>query len=255
MKTIAIANQKGGVGKTTTTANLGIGLAQAGRKVLLIDFDAQGSLTASLGYVPDELETTIANLMEKTMNERKIMPYEGILHHAEGVDLIPANIELSGMEVTLVNTMSRELILKDYLHNVKKDYDYILIDCPPSLGIVTTNAFIAADEIIVPMTPELLPLKGMRMLDAFVTTLQRVKPSLRLGGVFIARFNHRKLNKVVEQAVKERYESITMNTRIRENIALAESAGSGKSIFEYDLNSNGAKDYLALTEEILSRNQ
>src|SRR5699024_5250520 len=137
MKTIAIANQKGGVGKTTTAANLGIGLAQAGKKVLLIDFDAQGSLTASLGYVPDELETTIANLMAKTMNERKIMPYEGILHHAEGVDLIPANIELSGMEVTLVNTMSRELILKDYLHNVKKDYDYILIDCTPSLGMLT----------------------------------------------------------------------------------------------------------------------
>ena len=112
----------------------------------------------------------------------------------------------------------------------------------------------AADEIIVPMTPELLPLKGMRMLDSFVSTLQRVKPNLRLGGVFIARFNHRKLNKVVEQAVKSRYETITMQTRIRENIALAESAGSGQSIFEYDPQSNGAKDYQALTEEIISRN-
>ena len=152
-------------------------------------------------------------------------------------------------------SLAKEQLAQAKIEPLRKDYDYILIDCPPSLGIVTTNAFIAADEIIVPMTPELLPLKGMRMLDAFVTTLQRVKPSLRLGGVFIARFNHRKLNKVVEQAVKERYESITMNTRIRENIALAESAGSGKSIFEYDLNSNGAKDYLALTEEILSRNQ
>ena len=158
-------------------------------------------------------------------------------------------------EIALTNLLARERLLSNLLEPVRKDYDYILIDCPPSLGIVTTNAFIAADEIIVPMTPELLPLKGMRMLDAFVTTLQRVKPSLRLSGVFIARFNHRKLNKVVEQAVKERYESITMNTRIRENIALAESAGSGKSIFEYDSNSNGAKDYLALTEEILSRNQ
>ena len=138
---------------------------------------------------------------------------------------------------------------------VKQNYDYILIDCPPSLGIVTTNAFLAADEIIVPMTPELLPLKGMRMLDSFVSTLQRVKPNLRLGGVFIARFNHRKLNKVVEQAVKSRYETITMQTRIRENIALAESAGSGQSIFEYDPQSNGAKDYQALTEEIISRNQ
>ena len=119
----------------------------------------------------------------------------------------------------------------------------------------TLLAFLAADEIIVPMTPELLPLKGMRMLDSFVSTLQRVKPNLRLGGVFIARFNHRKLNKVVEQAVKSRYETITMKTRIRENIALAESAGSGQSIFEYDPQSNGAKDYQALTEEIISRNQ
>ena len=151
MKTIAIANQKGGVGKTTTAVNLGIGLAQAGKKVLLIDFDAQGSLTESLGYVPDKLETTIADLMEKTMNERKIMPYEGILHHAEGVDLMPANLELSGMEVTLVNTMSRELILKDYLHNVKKDYDYILIDCTPSLGMLTINALAAADSVIIPV--------------------------------------------------------------------------------------------------------
>lgn len=135
---------------------------------------------------------------------------------------------MASAEIALTNLLARERLLSNLLEPVRKDYDYILIDCPPSLGIVTTNAFIAADEIIVPMTPELLPLKGMRMLDAFVTTLQRVKPSLRLGGVFIARFNHRKLNKVVEQAVKERYESITMNTRIRENIALAESAGSGK---------------------------
>ena len=150
---------------------------------------------------------------------------------------------------------AREQLLSRLLEPVKQNYDYILIDCPPSLGIVTTNAFLAADEIIVPMTPELLPLKGMRMLDSFVSTLQRVKPNLRLGGVFIARFNHRKLNKVVEQAVKSRYETITMQTRIRENIALAESAGSGQSIFEYDPQSNGAKDYQALTEEIISRNQ
>lgn len=162
---------------------------------------------------------------------------------------------MASAEIALTNLLAREQLLSRLLEPVKQNYDYILIDCPPSLGIVTTNAFLAADEIIVPMTPELLPLKGMRMLDSFVSTLQRVKPNLRLGGVFIARFNHRKLNKVVEQAVKSRYETITMQTRIRENIALAESAGSGHSIFEYDPQSNGAKDYQALTEEIISRNQ
>lgn len=161
---------------------------------------------------------------------------------------------MASAEITLTNLLAREQLLTNLLEPIKENYDYILIDCPPSLGIVTTNAFLAADEIIVPMTPELLPLKGMRMLDSFVLSLQKIKPSLHLSGVFIARYNHRKLNKVVEQAVKDRYNSIIMNTRIRENIALAESAGSGMSIFEYDPQSNGAADYLALTEEILSRN-
>ena len=240
-KIITFANHKGGVSKTTSTASIGACMAMKGKKVLLIDLDGQANLT--LYFIPneDEIETSIFDSL------------------VNGVPLpvkhIPSSLEMASAEIALTNLLAREQLLSRLLEPLRKDYDYILIDCPPSLGIVTTNAFIAADEIIVPMTPELLPLKGMRMLDAFVTTLQRVKPSLRLGGVFIARFNHRKLNKVVEQAVKERYESITMNTRIRENIALAESAGSGKSIFEYDLNSNGAKDYLALTEEILSRNQ
>jgi chromosome partitioning protein len=236
-KIITFANHKGGVSKTTSTASIGACMAMKGKKVLLIDLDGQANLT--LYFIPneDEIETSIFDSLVNGVP----LP---VKHIRENLDLVPSSLE-----------MAREQLLSRLLEPLRKDYDYILIDCPPSLGIVTTNAFIAADEIIVPMTPELLPLKGMRMLDAFVTTLQRVKPSLRLGGVFIARFNHRKLNKVVEQAVKERYESITMNTRIRENIALAESAGSGKSIFEYDLNSNGAKDYLALTEEILSRNQ
>ena len=128
-----------------------------------------------------------------------------VKHIRENLDLVPSSLEMASAEIALTNLLARERLLSNLLEPFRKDYDYILIDCPPSLGIVTTNAFIAADEIIVPMTPELLPLKGMRMLDAFVTTLQRVKPSLRLGGVFIARFNHRKLNKVVEQAVKERY--------------------------------------------------
>ena len=242
-KIITFANHKGGVSKTTSTASIGACMAMKGKKVLLIDLDGQANLT--LYFI---IETSIFDSLVNGVP----LP---VKHIRENLDLVPSSLEMASAEIALTNLLAREQLLSRLLEPLRKDYDYILIDCPPSLGIVTTNAFIAADEIIVPMTPELLPLKGMRMLDAFVTTLQRVKPSLRLGGVFIARFNHRKLNKVVEQAVKERYESITMNTRIRENIALAESAGSGKSIFEYDLNSNGAKDYLALTEEILSRNQ
>ena len=161
---------------------------------------------------------------------------------------------MASAEIALTNLLAREQLLTNLLEPIKENYDYILIDCPPSLGIVTTNAFLAADEIIVPMTPELLPLKGMRMLDSFVLSLQKIKPSLHLSGVFIARYNHPKLTKAAEHAVKDRYNNIIMNTRIRENIALAESAGSGMSIFEYENQSNGAADYRALTEEILSRN-
>ena len=223
LRIITLANHKGGVSKTTSTASIGACMARMGKKVLLIDLDGQANLT--LYFIPNE-------------NEIDASIFDSLV---DGAPLPVKHV--------------REQLLSKLLEPIKQNYDYILIDCPPSLGIVTTNAFLAADEIIVPMTPELLPLKGMRMLDAFVSTLQRVKPNLRLGGVFIARFNHRKLNKVVEQAVKSRYEAITMKTRIRENIALAESAGSGQSIFEYDPHSNGAKDYQTLTEEIISRNQ
>lgn len=137
-KVIALANQKGGVGKTTTTANLGIGLARYGKRVLLVDADAQGNLTDSLGWhEPDNLQTTLATVMGKIIMDEPIQKDEGILHHPEGVDVLPANIELSAMEVSLVNTMSRETILRNYLEEVKKNYDYVLIDCMPSLGMVT----------------------------------------------------------------------------------------------------------------------
>lgn len=145
-KVIALANQKGGVGKTTTAVNLGIGLARQGKKVLLIDADAQGNLTDSLGWnEPDKLPVSLATIMSKVIMEEPIVPDEGILHHAEGVDLMPANIELSAMEVSLVNTMSREIVLRNYLKEVKDKYDYVLIDCMPSLGMITVNALAAAD--------------------------------------------------------------------------------------------------------------
>ena len=173
-KVIALANQKGGTAKTTTTLNLGIGLAHQGRKVLLVDADPQGDLTTALGWTnADSLPITLETQMKKILQDEPFVYNEGILHNEEGVDIIPTNIELSGMEISLVNAMSREQTLKLYLSDLKKDYDYILIDCMPSLGMLTINALVAADSVIVPVQAHYLPLKGMTQLMKTIGKVQK----------------------------------------------------------------------------------
>ena len=173
-KVISIVNQKGGCSKTTSAVNIGIGLANSGKKVVLIDADAQGSLTASLGFQkPDELKVTLATIMAKTINEEEIDLSNVILHHEEGVDLVPGNIELSGLEVQLSNVLSRELILKEFVDSLRDSYDYILIDCAPSLGMMTINALVAADEVIIPVQAAYLPVKGLQQLMKTINMVKR----------------------------------------------------------------------------------
>ena len=187
-KVISIVNQKGGCSKTTSAVNIGIGLANAGKKVVLIDADAQGSLTASLGFQkPDELKVTLATIMAKTINEEEIDLSKVILHHEEGVDLVPGNIELSGLEVQLSNVLSRELILKEFVDSLRDSYDYILIDCAPSLGMMTINALVAADEVIIPVQAAYLPVKGLQQLMKTINMVKRrLNKKLQIDGILLA---------------------------------------------------------------------
>ena len=242
-KVIALANQKGGVGKTTTTVNLGIGLARHGKKVLLIDADAQGNLTDSLGWnEPDKLPVSLATVMSKVITEEPIEPNEGILHHAEGVDLMPANIELSAMEVSLVNTMSRESVLRNYLNEVKAKYDYVLIDCMPSLGMITVNALAAADSVIIPVQAHYLPAKGMsQLLQTIGRVKKNINPNLKIDGALIT------------MVLRNNYgdKLRVFKTEIPLAIKAAETSAEGKSIYAHDAHGKAAAAYDALTKEVL----
>ena len=253
---IAIANQKGGVGKTTTCANLGIGLAKAGKKVLLIDGEPQGSLSISLGIPqPDKLPFTLSDAMGRILTDQPILPGEGILHHAEGVDLLPASIDLSGMEVSLVTAMSRETILKQYLDTVADQYTHILIDCQPSLGMLTVNALAAANRVLIPVQAEYLPAKGLEQL---LTTVSKVKkqinPKLQIDGILLTMVDKRtNFAKDIGVLLRETYGSRikVFSSEIPHSVRAKEISAEGKSIFAHDPGGKVAEAYSNLTKEVI----
>ena len=256
-KITALCNQKGGVGKTVTAVNLGIGLAREGKRVLLADIDPQGSLTASLGYQrPDQMENTMAEILGRVISDEPQAPDEGIIHHAEGVDLLPANIELSGLEVTLVNTMSRETILRDYLNSVRDRYDVILLDCCPSLGMLTINALAAADEVIIPAQAHYLSLRGMEQLIRTISNVKRkINPALEIAGILITMADMRtNYSREIIELLRNTYGSKLriFYSIIPLSIRAAETSAEGRSIYLHDPAGKVSAAYTALTQEVLS---
>jgi len=242
-----------GISKTSyTSANLGIGLAMQGKKVLRIDADPQADLTTALGWPDhDALPITLATVIEKIIRDEDYAPHGGILHHDEGVHLLPSSIELSGMEMALVNAISREFTLREYLGRIKHDYDYVLIDCMPSLGMITINALAAADSVIVPVQAQYLPAKGM---TALMKTIQKVKrqinPHLPVDGVLLTLVDNRtNLAKQVSQTLCQQYggQLKIYKTQIPVAVKAAEISAAGQSIFTYDKGSKVAAAYDELT--------
>ena len=257
---IAAANQKGGCSKTSVVANLGIGLALKGKKVCLIDADPQGSLTASLGFPdPDEIPLTLATIMMDIMDEKDFPADYGMLRHKEGVDLIPANMELSGIEVSLANTMSREMILKEYIEMVRDQYDFILIDCMPSLGVMTINALVAADRVLVPVQSSYLSVKGLQMLLKTISVVKkRLNKQLKIEGILITMVDYRtNYAKDITAMLRDSYgmndDIGVLQTFIPFSVKIQEASSEGISIFRYAPKCKVAESFSNLTKEVLSK--
>lgn len=254
-KVIAITNQKGGVGKTTTTVNLGVGLANEGYRVLLINADPQGSLTVSLGVKnPDELPVSLATVLQRVIDNRPIDGGLGIIQHEEGVDLLPSNIELSGLEISLFNVMSREFILKGYVDEIRGNYDYILIDCMPPLGMMTVNSLVAADSVIIPSQPNFLSTKGLNLLMHSISKVKRqINPRLRIDGILLTMVDSRTNNaKDIISSLRSTMGSNirVFDTEIPHSVRAAECSLVGKSIFAHDKSGKVAAAYENLIKEV-----
>ena len=253
---IALSNQKGGTGKTTTCANLGIGLAQEGKRVLVVDNDPQASLTISLGWTqPDKLPVTLSTLMGRAIMDEPIRAEEAILHHSEGVDVLPASIELSGMEVSLVNAISRESVLRQVLEELSPRYDHMLIDCMPSLGMLTINALAAANSVIIPVQAQYLPAKGLEQLLQTVGKVRRqLNPRLKIDGILLTMVDSRtNFNREISALLRETYggKIRVFATDIPHSVRAAEISAEGKSIFTHDPHGKVAEAYRALTKEVM----
>lgn len=256
-KVIAVTNQKVGVGKTTTTANVAIGLERYGYKVLIVDFDPQGDLTTSLGWKSnDALECSVSNLLDAYINDKEINYSSLILKHKEDVDVIPANIELADMDIRLVSVINREQTLSSCIEPLRDDYDFILIDCPPSLGMLTINALSAADEVLIPVQAQFLPAKGMTQLLQTVSKVQRkINTNLKVAGIVMTLVDMN--TTVAKSTIETIQESFGKNIRVFDTIIpkatkASEATIAGVSIYAYAKDSKVAKAYDNLTKEIIT---
>ncbi len=244
-KIIAFGNHKGGVSKTTTTASVGSILASKGYEVLVIDLDAQANLTVSL--LKEESEESIYYALTGKSNKLSILPVSAHL------SIVPASLQLAMAELEMNAAISREKILTRLIEPVKSGYDFILIDCPPSLGVLTLNAFTAANEIIIPLIAEVLPFKGLTMINNFISIVQEnLNPAAHVSGILLARWESTKLSREIEYRLRQQLGDLIFKTKIRKNITVAEAPLASVNIVEFDPKCNGAQDYLAFTEELLN---